>query len=98
MYHRVTTGVRTRGRGAGDFSITRGLHQRSTLSLYLCTLVLNVLTEHIHEPMPRCVIFVSAIVLIGELRENKWAVRAVETSFKSTWFAFSYKKDRVYEM
>jgi len=41
--------VRTKG-GEEDAPITSGLHQGSTLSPYLFTLDLDVLTQHTHEP------------------------------------------------
>lgn len=47
MYKGVLTSVRTQGGEKDDFLITIGLHQCSTLSPYLFTLVLDVLTEHI---------------------------------------------------
>jgi len=49
--------VRTQDGATEDFPITIGLHQGSTLSPYLFTLVLDVLTEHIQELAPRCMLF-----------------------------------------
>ena len=70
MYERVTTRVRTQGGETDDFPITIGLHQGSTLSPYLFTLILDVLTEHIQERAPRCMLFADDIVLLGESREE----------------------------
>jgi len=53
-----------------NFPITKGLHQESTLSPYLFTLVLNVLTEHIQELAPRCILFADDVVLLEESREE----------------------------
>jgi len=39
--------VRMQDEFIDDFSITIGLHQGSTISAYLFTLVLDVLTEHV---------------------------------------------------
>jgi len=39
--------VRTQDEATDDFPMIIGLHQGSTLSPYLFTLVLDVLTEHI---------------------------------------------------
>ena len=70
MYDDATTNVRTQSGSTEDFSITIGLHQGSALSPYLFTLVLDVLTEHIQELAPRCMLFADDIVLVGESREE----------------------------
>ncbi|RZB49939.1 Protein YLS3 [Glycine soja] len=70
MYDRVSTSVRTQGGESDDFPITIGLHQGSTLSPYLFTLILDVLTEQIQEIVPRCMLFADDIVLLGESREE----------------------------
>ncbi|RZB55503.1 Villin-4 [Glycine soja] len=70
MYDRVSTSVRTQGGESDDFPITIGLHQGSTLSPYLFTLILDVLTEKIQEIAPRCMLFADDIVLLGESREE----------------------------
>ncbi|RZC29082.1 Ribosome biogenesis protein WDR12-like [Glycine soja] len=70
MYDRVSTSVRTQGGESDDFPITIGLHQGSTLSPYLFTLILDVLTEQIQEIAPRCMLFADDIVLFGESREE----------------------------
>ena len=62
--------MRTQDGTTEDFPITIGLHQGSTLSPYLFTLVLDVLTEHIQELAPRCMLFADAVVLLGESREE----------------------------
>ncbi|KAL5168243.1 LINE-1 retrotransposable element ORF2 protein [Glycine soja] len=84
MYDRVSTSVRTQGGESDDFPITIGLHQGSTLSSYLFTLILDVLTEQIQEIAPRCMLFADDIVLLGESREElnerlKTWRRALET-------------------
>jgi len=53
MYEGASTSVRTHDGTTEDFPITIGVHQGSTLSPYLFTLVLDVLTEHIQELAPR---------------------------------------------
>ena len=70
MYDGVTTSVRTQNGTTEDFPIKIGLHQGSTLSPYLFTLVMDVLTEHIQEPVPQCMLFADDIVLAGESREE----------------------------
>jgi hypothetical protein len=62
--------VRRQGGDTDDFPITIGLHQGSTLSPYLCTLVLDVLMEHIQELALRCMLFAVHIVLLGESGEE----------------------------
>ena len=70
MYEGASTSVRTHDRTTEDFPITIGLHQGSTLSPYLFTLVLDVLTEHIQELAPRCMLYADDVVLLGESREE----------------------------
>ncbi|KAL5195585.1 LINE-1 retrotransposable element ORF2 protein [Glycine soja] len=70
MYDRVSTSVRTQGGESDDFPISIGLHQGSTLSPYLFTLILDVLTEQIQEIAPRCMFFADDIVLLGESMEE----------------------------
>jgi hypothetical protein len=69
MYEGASTSMRTHDEATDDFPITIGLHQGSTLSPYLLTLVLDV-TEHIQELAPSCMLFADDAVLLGELREE----------------------------
>ncbi|KAL4304934.1 hypothetical protein AHAS_Ahas16G0027900 [Arachis hypogaea] len=48
----------------------RDYTKRSSLSPYLFTLALEVLTEHIQEPVPWCMLFADDIVLMGESMED----------------------------
>ena len=70
MYGGGSTSVRTQDGDTEDFPIIIGLHQGSTLIPYLFTLVLDVLTEHIQELAPRCMLFADDVVLLGESREE----------------------------
>jgi len=70
MYDNVSTRVRIQGGLTDDFPIGVGLHQGSSLSPYLFTLVLEVLTDHIQDPVPRCMLFADDIVLMGDARED----------------------------
>ena len=62
--------VRSQDGATEDFPITIGLHQGSTLSPYLFTLVLDVLTEHIQELAPRCTLFADDVVFLGSRGRN----------------------------
>ena len=64
MYDEATTSVRTQGKVTEDFHIKISLHQGSSLSHYLFTLVLDVLTEHIQDAISKCMLFIDDIVLI----------------------------------
>jgi len=68
MYEGDSTSVRTQDGATEDFLITIGLYQGSTVSPYLFTLVLDVLTEHIQELELRCMLFADDVVLLGESR------------------------------
>jgi len=70
MSQGASTSVKTQDEATENFPITIGLHQGSTLSPYLFTLVLDVLTEHIQELAPRCMLFTHDVVLLGESREE----------------------------
>jgi len=70
MYEGASTSVRMQDGTTEDFLITIGLHQGSTLSPYLFTLVLDVLTKHIQELAPRCMLFADDVVLLGESRKE----------------------------
>jgi len=70
IYEGTSTSVRTQDGATEDFPIKIRLHQGSTLSHYLFTLVLDVLTEHIQELAPRCMLFTDDVVMLGESREE----------------------------
>ena len=67
MYESDMTCVRTIDGETCEFSVNMGLHQRSTLSFYLFTLVLDEVTKHLHEQIPWCILFANDIVLIDEI-------------------------------
>ncbi|XP_070025990.1 secreted RxLR effector protein 78-like [Nicotiana sylvestris] len=60
------TGARTVGRDSENFLIVMGLHQGSTLSPFLFSLVMDALTYHIQEEVSWCMLFADDIVLIDE--------------------------------
>lgn len=70
MYERASSSIRLHDATTNIFSIKTGLHQGSTLSPYLFTLGLDVLTKHILELAPRCMFFEDDTVLLGESRDE----------------------------
>src|SRR5215470_4611566 len=70
MYDGATTSVRTQGGMTEEFSIKISLHQGSSLSPYLFTLVMDVLTGHLQDAIPKCMLFADDIVLIEESKED----------------------------
>jgi len=70
MYEGASTSVRTQDGATEDFPITIGLHQGSTLTPYIFSLVLDVLTKHIQDLAPRCMLFADDVVLLGVSREE----------------------------
>ena len=70
MYEGFVTNVRTCGGLTDEFSITIGVHQGSTLSPFLFTIVMDEITKSIYEDIPWCMLFVDDIVLIGETKEG----------------------------
>lgn len=75
MYEGVSTSVQTNNGDTNDFPIIIDLHQGSTLSSYLFTLILNVLTKHIQKLASRRVFFFTDdIVILTESNKdlNEW--------------------------
>ena len=72
MYDGTITSVRTQGEVTEDSPIKIGLHQGSSLSHYLFTLVLNVLIEHIQDDVPKCKLFVDDIIVKTKYMKYKF--------------------------
>ncbi|KAF3674093.1 putative serine/threonine-protein kinase receptor [Capsicum annuum] len=70
IYEGVKTRVRTAGGDSEHFSILTGLHQGSTLSPFLFTLVMDMLTRNIQGEVPWCLLFADDVVLIDESRRG----------------------------
>nr|XP_033508478.1 secreted RxLR effector protein 78-like [Nicotiana tomentosiformis] len=70
MYDRVNTRVRTVGGDSDHFSVMMGVRQGLALSPFLFALVMDVLTHHIQEDVPWCMLFANDIVLIEETRDG----------------------------
>ena len=70
VYEGVVTNVRTCDKLTDEFSITIGVYQRSTLSPFLFTIVIDEIIKSIHEDIPWCMLFANDIVLIDEIKEE----------------------------
>ncbi|WP_353889441.1 reverse transcriptase domain-containing protein [uncultured Paraburkholderia sp.] len=68
MYKNITTCVRTPVGISGEFPNTIGLHQGSTLSPYIFTLIIDELAKHIQKIISEYMLFVDDIVLIDDTR------------------------------
>ena len=66
----VLTSIRIVGGKSGEFPITIGLHQSSTLSLYLFAFVMYELTKYIQDQIRWCMLFADDVVLVDESREG----------------------------
>ncbi|KAH0462810.1 hypothetical protein IEQ34_010385 [Dendrobium chrysotoxum] len=70
MYEGATTCVQTQGGLTKYFPISVGLHQGSALSPYLFALVMDVLTRHLQEDVPWCMLFADDILLVDKTKEG----------------------------
>ncbi|KAH0456366.1 hypothetical protein IEQ34_014273 [Dendrobium chrysotoxum] len=70
MYAGAITCVQTQGGLIKYFPISVGLHQGSALSPYLFALVMDVLTRHLQEDVPWCMLFADDILLVDKTREG----------------------------
>ena len=70
MYERVVTNVRICNGLTDEFSIIIGVHQGSTLSLFLFTIVIDEITKNIREKILWCMFFADDIVLIDEIKDE----------------------------
>ncbi len=66
MYDEVVTSVITCDGKTEDFPIKIGLHQGSTLSPYIFTLVMDEITKDIQGEIPWCMLFADDIVLVDD--------------------------------
>ncbi|KAI0494831.1 hypothetical protein KFK09_024974 [Dendrobium nobile] len=70
MYAGAITCVQTQGGLTKYFPISVGLHKGSALSPYLFALVMDVLTRHLQEDVPWCMLFADDILLVDKTREG----------------------------
>ncbi|KAI0499543.1 hypothetical protein KFK09_017747 [Dendrobium nobile] len=69
-YSGTITCVQTQGGLTKYFPILVGLHQGSALSPYLFALGMDVLTRHLQEDVPWCMLFADDILLVDKTREG----------------------------
>jgi len=70
MYEGVKTSVRTPTGDTEYFPIDIGLHQGSSLSPFLFTIVMNELTREIQDKIPWCMLFADDIIHIDETKDG----------------------------
>lgn len=70
MYKWATTSIRTPSDETRDFPIRIGLYQGLSLNSYLFDLILDALTKHIQEEIPKCMLFAYDTVFIADIRED----------------------------
>ncbi|PKA54698.1 hypothetical protein AXF42_Ash000533 [Apostasia shenzhenica] len=70
MYEGVVTSVKTQGGLTKYFPITVGLHQGSALNPYLFALIMEVMTGHIQDEVPWCMLFADDISLLRKLKRE----------------------------
>jgi len=70
MYEGVKTSVRTSAGDIEDFPIDIRLHQGSSLSPFLFTIVMDELIREVQDEVPLCRLFADDIVLIDETRDG----------------------------
>jgi Reverse transcriptase (RNA-dependent DNA polymerase) len=83
MYTNIVTCVRARDGESDLFSIKIRLHQRSTLSLYIFTLVMDEITKDIQKDIFRCILFADDAVLIDKSKiEVDQKLKVMEINFR----------------
>ena len=85
MYDGIVANVRICGGITSNFSITIGLHQRSTLSPFLFVIVMNELTRAIQNEIPWCMLSADDMVLVDE-SWGKCQIGAMEANSRISRF------------
>jgi len=70
LYEGVKTSARSLGGDIEDFPTDNGLHQGSTLSPFLFTIIMDVLMKGMQDEVSWCMLFAADIVLINETRDG----------------------------
>ena len=68
MYEGVVTNAETCGGLMNELLIIIGVQQRSILSLFLFSIIMDEIKKSFHEEIPWCMLFVNEIVLIDETK------------------------------
>ena len=96
MYDGVVTSVKTAGGYTAEFPIQISLHQGSTLSPYLFTIVTDELTREIQDKVRWCMLFADNIVLVDKHMEGvnhkleMWRQTLETKEFKSSMTKTEY--------
>ncbi|KAH0454287.1 hypothetical protein IEQ34_016211 [Dendrobium chrysotoxum] len=97
-YAGAITCVQTQGGLSKYFPISVGLHQGSALSLYLPALVMDVLTRHLPEDVPWCMLFADDIPFVDKIREGvKAKLEVWRSTLESKGFRLSRSKTEYME-
>ena len=70
MYDRVSTNIHTLVGLTKSFPVKVGLHQGSTLSPFIFTIIIEEISKSIWETVPWCMLFADDIVLVGKTKEE----------------------------
>lgn len=70
MYDRASTNVHTQIGITWFFPIKVGLHQGSTLSPFIFTVIVEEISKSFWETIPECMQFSNDIVLVAETKED----------------------------
>ena len=70
MYDRVSTSIQTPVGITEPFPVKVGLHQGSTLSLFIFTIIMEEIFNSIWETVPWCMLFADDIGLVAETKEE----------------------------
>ncbi|KAH0458543.1 hypothetical protein IEQ34_013858 [Dendrobium chrysotoxum] len=98
MYEGATTCVQTQGGLTKYFPISVGLHQGSALSPYLFALVMDVLTRHLQEDVPWCMLFADDILLVDKTKEGvEGKLEVWRSTLESKGFRLSRSKTEYME-
>ena len=80
MYDIVATNINTPVCMTESFLIKLGLHQGSTLSPFIFTVIMEEISKSIWETVPWCMFFTNDIVLVAETKEEANSKLEVEGS------------------
>ena len=70
MYNRVSANIHTPVGMTESFPIKVGLHQRSALSPFLFTIIIEKIFKSIWETVPWCMLYADDIVLVAKSKEE----------------------------